>query len=167
MLTISVSLETSSQNWDVGSHRLRRVILKMTISPETSSKKRDLEKITNFRRAWKMGVSPETSSKKWDVDRGVFLTIVLKMTFSLGTSSENEHQHGRPARPARQTRSHFARDILKKLACSQHRLDIVLEVFEDANWEPPRDPRMAPRAPWRLPKMTISLGTSSKKWNMR
>ena len=78
-----------------------------------------------------MSVSPETSSKKWNVDRGVFLPLMLKITFSLGTSSENGQGHGIPSGPARQTRPHFVGDILKNMRSSQHRFDIFLEVFED------------------------------------
>ena len=60
----SVSLETSSQNRDVGGYRLRRLMLKMSVSPETSSENVDVEMAGLIFGSSKMGLSPETSSKK-------------------------------------------------------------------------------------------------------
>ena len=60
----SVSLETSSQNRDVGGYRLRRLMLKMSVSPETSSENEDVEIGRETFGSSKMGLPPETSSEK-------------------------------------------------------------------------------------------------------
>ena len=39
----SVSLETASQNRDVGGYRVRRLMLKMSVSLQTSSENEDVE----------------------------------------------------------------------------------------------------------------------------
>ena len=60
---IGISLETSSQNRDLGGFRLRRLMLKMSVSLETSSKNGDIEIAVLIFGSPKMSVSPETSSK--------------------------------------------------------------------------------------------------------
>ena len=76
---MAVSLETSSQNRDVGGYRLRRFMLKMTISPDTSSQNGHVEIGREIFGSAKMGLSPETSSKQWDVEKaGCFNTSYVK-----------------------------------------------------------------------------------------
>ena len=87
---------------------------------------------------------------------------MLKIALSLQTSWENREERGRPKKGARQK-------VCISLGTSSQKWDVrnivfisFLKRFEMKQWEPKKDSKMAPRAPWRLPKMTISLGTSSK-----
>ena len=86
---ICVSLETSSQNRDLGGYRLRRLMLKMSVSPETSSENEDVEIGRETFGSSKMGLPPETSSKKWDAGKAALRRLMLKMSVSPETSSEN------------------------------------------------------------------------------
>ena len=163
---MTITPKTSSQNEDVCDYRLRRCPLKMMLSPETSPEHRDVEKGRVFLFCMKMSVSSETSSNTWYADRGVLLSIMLKMLFLLGTSSENKQEHGRRKTGARQKvrishgTSSTKWDVLNIVSTS------FLRCFNMKKLEPKHDPKMAPRAPWRLPKMTISLGTSSTNWKI-
>ena len=86
---MSVSLETSSQNRDVGGYRLRRLMLKISVSPETSSENEDVEIGRETFGSSKMGLPPETSSKQWDAGKAALRRLMLKMSVSPETSSEN------------------------------------------------------------------------------
>ena len=68
---LAVSPETSSTNRKVGARILRSILLKMSVSPETSSENGDVEIVALIFGTSKMAVSPETSSKKLDVERAV------------------------------------------------------------------------------------------------
>ena len=56
----------------------------------------------------------------------------------MGNSTADQHgQHGRPTYKS----GHFARDILKKVRCSQYRLDIVLAVLQDEKMRAQKGPQ--------------------------
>ena len=53
----------------------------------------------------------------------------------MGNSTADQHdQHGRPT----YKNDDFARDIIEKIGCSQHRLCIVLEVLQDEEMGAPK-----------------------------
>ena len=89
ILKTTISLETSSQNRDLGGYNLRRLMLKMSVLLETSSQNGDVEIAGLIFGSSKMELSPETSSKKWDVEKAAFRPLMPKMSVSPETSSEN------------------------------------------------------------------------------
>ena len=66
---------------------------------------------------------------------------MLKMALSLQTSSENREERGRPKKGARQKMCVSLGTSPKKMRCSQYRLDIVLEAFQDEEMRAQKGPQ--------------------------
>ena len=74
------------------------------------------------------------------LEEAVFLPLMLKMALSLQTSSGNWEEHGRRKKGARQ-KIGISLGHPQKQRCSQHPLDILLEVLRYEEMRAPKRPQ--------------------------